>query len=146
MMMSKYLRLTGFTVVFSISLIATEKPELFRFITLIPYGDKIAHFVLFGMLAALGVLQTWRFGKAYVWTSVLLTLVYATADEFLQLLFASRSFSLLDLGADIAGILIFSAIAGYCVNVGSRPKPQSSAVTTSMATSAIRPKAIIELE
>ena len=146
MIVRNYLRLAGFAVVFSISLIATVKPELFRFIAQIPYGDKIAHFVLFGMLGALGVLETWRFGKAYAWISVLLALVYATADEFLQLLFASRSFSLFDLSADISGILIFSAIAGYRVSVGSKPKPQSNAVTTSIATSAIRPKARIELE
>ena len=140
------LRLTGFAVVFSISLIATVKPELFRFITLIPYGDKIAHFMLFGMLAALGVLQTWRFGKAYAWFSVFLTLVYATADELLQLLFATRSFSLIDLVADISGILVFSTVASYLVIVGSKPKPQSKAVITSMATNEIKPKARIELE
>jgi hypothetical protein len=101
----------GFTVIFSISMIATIRPEVFSFVRQVSQGDKIAHFLLFGMLAWLCVLQAWKSGCFFVGPGIALTVVYAIADELTQLFFDSRSFSLLDLIADLAGIVIFSSAA-----------------------------------
>lgn len=109
--MNRYIMLTGFAVVFSISFFATMNPILFGFITHIPHGDKLAHFILFGMLGLLAVLQAWRFGSVYVCCGIALVIGYAITDELMQQFLATRSFSLIDLVANISGVIIFSATA-----------------------------------
>jgi len=108
-------KVIGFTVVFSISLIATVKPEAFSFVRLVPYGDKFAHFILFGLLGMLSVLRARRYDPVCLWPGIMLTTGFAIADESLQLAFASRSFSATDLLANLLGILVFTiATACYC--------------------------------
>jgi hypothetical protein len=78
-------------------------------------GDKLGHFVLFGLLAFLVnlVLQATvvRCGRLPLLKGSALVMVIVIAEEVSQLLFVSRSFELLDLAADLAGIWIFGQLA-----------------------------------
>lgn len=81
----------------------------------IPGGDKIGHFVLFGILALLVNLvmgaTVIRCGKFTVLKGSTIVMVVVIAEEVSQLFFVSRSFELLDLTADLAGIWIFGQLA-----------------------------------
>jgi hypothetical protein len=88
---------------------------LFRMAESIPGGDKIGHFILFGLLAFLVNLvmqaSVIRFGRLTLLKGSALVMVIVIAEEVSQLLFVSRSFELLDLTADLAGIWIFGQLA-----------------------------------
>lgn len=78
---------------------------LYRF----PYGDKVGHFILYGILTLLvnlTALRSYRFSDpkraALTWTLVLALLV--AAEEFSQRYFANRTFSLSDLAFGYAGM------------------------------------------
>lgn len=89
-----------------------------RFVTdiyLFPLGDKLGHFLLIGGLAFLLDLTALsqrpkrpRAAMAKV-SAVLAALV--TLEEISQILVPARSFSLLDLAGDYAGIVFFTAFA-----------------------------------
>jgi len=113
--MNTSIKIIGFTMVLLISIIATVKPEALGFVKIVPYGDKIAHFILFGLLGMLCVLQSFKFDPVHIWPGLVLTTGFAVVDELLQLFFPHRSFSLIDLFANLIGILIFAtATACYC--------------------------------
>ncbi|MCP4768246.1 MAG: VanZ family protein [Gammaproteobacteria bacterium] len=115
--MNTSIKLIGFTVVLSFSVVATVKPDVLSFVRMVPYGDKIAHFVLFGLLGMLCGLQTWRIELIRIWPGIILTTGIAIADELLQLVFASRTFSFVDLLANLLGILVFTTATNcYCLH------------------------------
>jgi VanZ family protein len=99
----------------------------------VPYGDKIAHAVLYGVMAlllnyALGFrrvrfpthLPTIHHIKAFSsftykgalgnapYIGSIIVLVFATLEEFSQYFIPSRTFDLWDLGADFVGVVLFS--------------------------------------
>lgn len=81
-------------------------------ITNLPYGDKIAHAGLIGMLTFLLNLafqsKTFTYlNKNWLIVSVGMVIL-ATIEEFSQIWIASRNFDLLDLGANYFGILVGS--------------------------------------
>lgn len=82
----------------------------------IPGGDKLGHFMLFGQLAFLVNLvlraTVVRWGRLTILKGSALVMVIVIAEEVSQLFFAARSFELLDLAADLAGIWIFGQLAG----------------------------------
>jgi VanZ family protein len=90
-------------------------PELFFFLPYIPGGDTTGHFVLIGLLAFL-VNMTLRAahvtvaGASLLKGSVIITII-VTLEEFSQLFLDNRGFSLVDLAADYAGILLFGWLA-----------------------------------
>jgi VanZ family protein len=100
-----------------IIILADSGQEIFFFSTLakIPWGDKIGHFFLMGVMA---YLLTWVthaerltiHGKSVLkgpfWLAVIVTL-----EEISQIWIANRGFSLLDLGFDYLGIIAFSYLA-----------------------------------
>jgi len=92
---------------------------LFRMAESIPGGDKAGHFVLFGLLAFLVNLvmsaTVVRFGRLALLKGSAIVMVIVIAEEVSQLLFVSRSFELLDLTADLAGIWIFGQLACHCL-------------------------------
>lgn len=101
----------------------------------IPYGDKIGHLLLMGLLAflvnmslrcerikLLSVLK----GSAIVW-------VLVTLEEWSQLLFSRRSFSLQDLAADYIGIILFGQLALWVFNRSERKNSPIGMSTTSSA-------------
>jgi VanZ family protein len=85
----------------------------------IPYGDKLGHFFLMGAMSFLLTLATdaermnlWgkHFLRGAFWLTVIVTL-----EEFSQIWFSNRGFSLIDLAFDYLGIFAF-ALMGAAVS------------------------------
>lgn len=81
----------------------------------IPHGDKIAHFILFGMLALLLNIAL-RFkkveaGRRKFHLGSVLVLIFAVVEECSQLAFSSRTFDLVDMLFDLLGIGILSSVS-----------------------------------
>ncbi|AJQ94096.1 VanZ family protein [Gynuella sunshinyii] len=81
----------------------------------VPYGDKVAHFCLYGLLT---LLVNWAFQfrqlSLYRWRPYLgsiLVVVFAVLEELSQGWFPTRTLDIVDLLADAAGITVFSVIS-----------------------------------
>ena len=98
-------------VVVGLSFVATVWPKTFSFINAIPYGDKLGHFGIFGVLTFV-VTQNISEPRAILCGSTLVTLV-VIVEEFLQLLSATRTFSLFDLGASLMGVAVFAGLSYF---------------------------------
>ena len=88
---------------------------LLSFVGNIPYGDKIGHFVLFGVLAflvnfAFGM-RNLSFGRFEYLLGSLIVIIGITVEELTQIFMRGRTFSWLDLFCGYAGILVFGEIA-----------------------------------
>ena len=66
-----------------------------------PQGDKLAHFLEFGLFAVLAAKAS--FGKRPLLYAFALTAIYAGTDEFHQIFVQYRDPSLADWGADVIG-------------------------------------------
>ncbi len=91
-----------------------------------PYGDKVGHFLLMGLLS---LVLNWtalassapapeaeRSGvdkkpASVIWAVSLSLSFFVTLEEFSQILFPRRTFSLLDLLFSLAGIVFFAWLA-----------------------------------
>ena len=87
----------------------------FRVVGQIPYGDKICHALLYGMMAlflnyGLGFRSYAVSGRGDTSLQLgsLIVLTFAAIEEFSQYFIASRTFDLWDLGADIVGVGLFT--------------------------------------
>jgi len=82
-----------------------------RFMQILPYSDKLGHFLLIGGLGFLLNLnlscRKWRF---FLIGSLIIGGL-ATAEEFSQLMSPYRTFDWGDLGADYGGLFFFGWIA-----------------------------------
>jgi VanZ family protein len=91
-------------------------PQVFSAVYRIPYGDKIGHFVLFGILNYLltlfwiGSLPRLDAKRVALSVGLILVIVLA-AEEVSQQFFPKRTYSLLDLSAGYAGIVLGGWIA-----------------------------------
>ena len=89
--------------------------NFFAFIKLLPYGDKIWHFCLAGMLSFLVNLvlsaKTFQIWKVNYLLGSLIVLAIVTLEEFSQIFIRGRSFDKFDLAADYLGIFVFGEIA-----------------------------------
>ena len=79
-----------------------------RWVGAIPYGDKIAHATLYGVMAML-----LNYGLSYkkikgMQLGAIIVLSFAIIEEFSQIYIPSRTFDLYDVFADIVGVIIFS--------------------------------------
>ena len=87
----------------------------FQFANLIPYGDKVGHFFVYGILAMLFNLalncRTFRFDRLSLQQGGCLVFIFTSIDELSQYFFPSRSLDYLDVIANILGILIFNALS-----------------------------------
>lgn len=86
---------------------------LLSFIKFLPYGDKIGHLVLFGILS---VLVNWWLGFRrikFVLLGSVIVFVIVTIEEFSQIYIRGRSFDLKDLFFDFIGIFLFAEIASW---------------------------------
>lgn len=96
-------------------------PDFINAIYDFPNGDKVGHFVLYGLLnffitrAFLSSLPTRRGGWVTLSVGLILAL-FVALEEFSQKYFASRTFSLLDLTASLLGIIVGGWVA-YKTNV-----------------------------
>ena len=81
-----------------------------------PFGDKVGHFVLYGILALLLNLalfrsQPYQSRSLLGVTSALILAVLIGLEEFSQQLFANRTFDLIDLAFSYLGVASFSVLA-----------------------------------
>jgi len=93
-------------------------PRPIRAIYDFPNGDKLGHFILFGVL-------TFSITRAFLsafpskprgWVTLSIALILALLigfEEFSQKFFSTRSFDLIDLLASYAGIVTFAFLAVY---------------------------------
>ena len=89
---------------------------LLRLINQIPYGDKVGHFILYGILTLLMDLTLFRSLplQSPKWVTVMSGLMLALLigiEEFSQQFFASRTVSFQDLFAGYLGVIFFSWLA-----------------------------------
>lgn len=80
----------------------------------LPYGDKFAHFFLFGALSLLaGLSFPTRRASIPCFTPLLSSLVLAaliTVEEFSQIALARRDFDIFDLSAGLIGVFLFGEL------------------------------------
>ena len=80
-----------------------------------PNGDKLGHFLLMGLLAFLVNLgiscRTVRLGRWQLLLGSLLTAAVSLLEEFSQIFFAHRTFSLIDLAFSLLGIWLLGGLA-----------------------------------
>ena len=87
-----------------------------RFINKIPFGDKIGHFVLYGILTLLVDLALFRSlpllnRRLLVLRVALILALLIGLEEFSQQYFPNRSFDLVDLAFSYLGVIFFSWLA-----------------------------------
>lgn len=82
----------------------------FHVVGMIPYGDKIAHAILYGIMAYL--LNYGLNGKRWFRLEIgsLIVFSFALIEEVSQLYFPSRTFDWFDLLADVVGIVVATVI------------------------------------
>ena len=103
-----------------------QNSVFFQFVASIPYGDKLGHFCLFGLLT-LATNLAFRF-KAFQFYSIKLFLgtilvsSFVIIEEFSQYFIPNRSFDLIDLSADFVGIVFFTIVTSYLNKITLRSK------------------------
>lgn len=97
-----------------------------------PYGDKIGHLLLFGVLALLLNFATKArqvaVGPLRLYLGVVLTLGFALLEEGSQLLFPSRSFELLDILADLLGVTLATVLTAGVYQLRARYRRRRDAL------------------
>lgn len=86
-----------------------------------PYGDKLGHFILFGLLNyfVTRAFLSSHLSKPRGWVTLSVGLILAlliALEEFSQIFFAERTFELIDLLASIVGVLV-GGWAAYKTNI-----------------------------
>jgi VanZ family protein len=94
--------------------------NFFAFLRYIPFGDKIGHFCLAGMLSLLVNLalraRTFRVWKAKCLLGTALVSAIVLLEELSQMRIGGRTFDLGDVLFDFAGIVVFGEIARLIVS------------------------------
>ena len=110
-------------VLFSVFIIAVvvladtgSLPHSIRAIYDFQYGDKLGHFILFGLLDFFltRAFLSSRLSKSRGWVTLSIGLILAlliALEEFSQKFFANRTFDLIDLFASFAGLLVGGWVA-----------------------------------
>jgi len=80
-----------------------------------PYGDKLGHFTLFGLLTlSINYITKFKyiqFGFINVLIGTFSVFVFVLIEELSQYFLPTRTFDVLDIFADIVGIIIFNFIS-----------------------------------
>ncbi|PKI16019.1 VanZ family protein [Colwellia sp. 12G3] len=94
-----------------------QSSVFFQFVARIPYGDKLGHFCLFGLLTlATNVAFKFKSFKLYskeLFLGTALVFIFVVIEECSQYFIPNRTFDLMDLSADFIGILFFNAVTSY---------------------------------
>ncbi|EDP69871.1 Vault protein inter-alpha-trypsin [Flavobacteriales bacterium ALC-1] len=94
-----------------------KKNIFFDFVNMLPNGDKLGHFFLFGTLTLL-LNFALRFKSILLWQKLplgtILVSVFVLLEELSQAFFPNRTLDIADLIADGLGILIFTLV-GYLI-------------------------------
>lgn len=82
----------------------------FHVVGMIPYGDKIGHMVLYGIMVFL--LNYGLNGKRWLRAEIgsLIVFAFAFVEEVSQLYFPSRTFDWADIAADVVGVILFTIL------------------------------------
>ena len=82
----------------------------FKMVGKIPYGDKIGHIVLYGIMAFL--LNYGFRGRKWFKIQIgsLIVLLFSVLEEISQAYFPSRSFDWADIMASVVGIVLFTVL------------------------------------
>lgn len=87
----------------------------FTLVNVVPGGDKLGHFFLFGMLAMLVNLalncRTFKFKKYSLQLGGSLIFILTIFEESSQYFFPNRTLDIFDLIANLAGILFFNYLS-----------------------------------
>lgn len=82
----------------------------FDIVALLPLGDKVCHMLLFGMLSTLTIIafkcRQVRINNYKVPIGAIIVLAFSLTEELSQIFFMHRTFDLMDVAADILGIMI----------------------------------------
>ncbi len=102
-------------------------PDFVQVLYSFPGGDKAGHFLLMGTLSALINFGLWTRSvplsfRGFILGNILV-MIAVTLEEISQLWFRTRTFSLLDLSFDYAGILC----GAYLASLMSRRRQSSGA-------------------
>ncbi|GGP59312.1 hypothetical protein GCM10009347_27120 [Shewanella algicola] len=88
----------------------------FDLIRHIPYGDKVGHMLLFGLLtyvANLALLSRhFLLGRIPLYYGAVLVSIFVLSEEISQGFIPSRTLDIVDLIADAVGIILFSYLSG----------------------------------
>ncbi len=124
----KYIAIAfGLFIVLVIVLADTEHlPRFIKGIYDFPFGDKLGHFVLYGLLtffATAALIMTFqnRTSKQVTLSTGLILALLIGFEEFSQIFFSSRTFDLVDLTASYLGVIVGGWLA-YHWNK-KRPSP-----------------------
>jgi len=121
--MKKWLLLI--TLLFSLLLVVIvilanldQFPQPIKYLYDFPGGDKVGHFVLFGILSfllnrsAMTFCPKWNSTRLVLTVSLLLAIVIGL-EEWSQSLFPARTMSAIDLLASYTGVTVFAFLAWY---------------------------------
>ncbi|MEO8354420.1 MAG: VanZ family protein [Chloroflexota bacterium] len=108
-----------FTMFILLIIVAADAGVLSRYLGFLhhfPFGDKVGHFILYGILALLINLTFYRAfpdqsRKLLAVKCGLILILLIGLEEFSQQYFASRSFDLVDLSFSYMGVVCFSWVA-----------------------------------
>jgi len=89
----------------------------FELVARIPYGDKLGHFCLFGLLT-LGVnfafkLKSYKLISFNIYVGSTVVFFFVLLEELSQYFIPSRTLDITDLLADILGIITFSLVTKF---------------------------------
>ena len=97
---------------------------LFGWLGHVPYGDKLGHFLLFGMMGLLldhaAKRHSLRPLGLMIPTAPMALLVFVAAEELSQRWLSTRTFDLGDLAADFAGIGLFVVLGRVLDQMSAR--------------------------
>ncbi len=117
-MSPKLVALLSVAVIAAISVTATFAPSTFHFLSYIPYGDKVGHFVLFGTLTV-AIVSAIPSSRSPMYGALITAMIVVT-EEVIQIYVPTRSFSLQDMGASLSGVVFFAAVGHmYCAKVST---------------------------
>ncbi len=89
----------------------------FNFVASIPYGDKLGHFCLFGLLTLAAnftfKLKSFQLMSFEVYLGSLLVLTFVVIEELSQFYIPNRTMDVLDFAADFIGIVFFNISTTY---------------------------------
>lgn len=89
----------------------------FDVVKTVPCGDRIGHVLLFGLLTlGLNASLDYRslpYANTGLQLGSCLVLVFTIAEELAQRLYPARTFDIVDIVANLAGIALFSAVSHY---------------------------------
>jgi VanZ family protein len=110
-------------------------PPLLRLIKELPFGDKVGHFMLMGMMSFLTNLalkaKELQLGKFRILQGTLLVIIPVTLEEMSQVFFPSRTLDLMDLTADYLGIFGFGQLAAFLLSQQRSKSVQSGSKVNS---------------